>query len=203
MKRGLIVFITLITFPALYLWYEHFYNANVPLTTQSPIIESDGYLDDVEGYCSKADNVNPIDASNYDENIINQTKSIISSCSTNEEKAKAIFDWITDNIKYDKDLMEKASSLNNDEESVTAIGTLKNKSSICLGQAELFVSMCRVARIPVRLYEGKVNSFGKTIGHAWNGVFVNNKWIIVDITNDRYDANSNNYNPVFGQLEWK
>ncbi|MHA6481472.1 transglutaminase-like domain-containing protein [Paenibacillus sp. strain BS8-2] len=97
---------------------------------------------------------------------------------TAEEKAKAVYEFIISNIKYDKALAGTVTS-----DYLPSIDkTLTTKKDICYGYAALYAAMMRSLDIPTKLVMG--NSDYVDVYHAWNEVFLNGKWVIVDTTVD-------------------
>jgi len=99
---------------------------------------------------------------------------------TDEQKAYAIYEYITKNIKYDK---SKIAHLRNDYiPSVDEV--LSSCSGICFDYAALYAAMLRSINIPTKLvkgYKGDIDSY-----HAWNEVYLPKEgWVTIDTT---YDA---------------
>lgn len=97
---------------------------------------------------------------------------------TNEEKSRAIYDWIVRNVEYDFSLIGKLE-----------VGyvpdpqrTFETKKGICSDFASLFASMNRSQGIPCKI------SFGYYVKseyyHAWNEVDVDISYVIVDTSGD-------------------
>ncbi len=107
------------------------------------------------------------------------------------KKVMKINDWISENIYYNLDGYYKGEYGRTD-----AIGTLDEKRSVCQGYAELTQALLRVSGIPCRLVNGNalgLGSNGRTwtdyskeemsaSNHAWNEVYVDGRWIILDTT---------------------
>ncbi len=95
------------------------------------------------------------------------------------EKIAAIFDWIADNITYDKSLAAKVQrgevrSYVPDPDSALAAG-----KGICFDYASLFAAMCRSQSIPTRLVIGYAEP---DIYHAWNEVYTEETgWITPEL----------------------
>ena len=97
---------------------------------------------------------------------------------TNElYKVRAIFRWITQNIRYDIDALYDHSLIIDDPDLV-----FKRRKSVCGGYAQLFKRMCKEAGIEATVIigwsKGYSEELSKTPNHAWNAVKINNKCII-------------------------
>ncbi len=105
---------------------------------------------------------------------------------TEREKTRAIFIWMTENIKYNYRV------LNNDNISIQQRlkkekpeRVLKAKWAVCEGYSNLFNALCNAANIGSEVVSGKVKDHsGKIpkIGHAWNVVKVDGQWYPIDVT---------------------
>lgn len=107
-----------------------------------------------------------------------KAKELAKGKTTDEEKAKAVYNYIISNITYDKNLANTVSVdylPNND-------GTLTSKKAICYGYASLYAAMLRSLDIPTKLVMG--DSDYVDVYHAWNEVFLGGKWVIIDTTVD-------------------
>ncbi|MDR0540206.1 MAG: hypothetical protein LBG74_06870 [Spirochaetaceae bacterium] len=101
-------------------------------------------------------------------------------------KVKIMHDWICDNIAYDYAMLSSGKIDGQDYAQV-----LQKKKAVCVGYANLLKKMCDIAGIEAIVIEGSLKSkeygwTGKVPSgdHAWNGVFINNKWYLVDATLD-------------------
>ena len=110
-------------------------------------------------------------------------RDLVENQSTEEEKAKVVYNWIGNNISYDHD---KAYKVLNNEFDVKsgAIPTFQSKKGICFDYSCLYVAMCRANGIKVRLITGQGFNGVSWVSHAWNQVYIpeENKWINVDTT---------------------
>lgn len=98
------------------------------------------------------------------------------------ERLRALYKWVTDNIYYD---LDNAGSLGA-HETPSAQTVLDNHRNVCQGYATLFQGLCAAQDIPCTAVDGV--SFG--VGHAWNAVQVDGKWLWADATwdcNNRYE----------------
>lgn len=102
----------------------------------------------------------------------------------NEEssKVRSIYSWIAHNISYDQKSITDPSN----RESQLAANVWKNRTAVCEGFSNLFNEMCTSAGIESRVVKGYVkNLTGNDLrfpNHAWNGVKVNGKWKLLDVT---------------------
>lgn len=109
---------------------------------------------------------------------------------TNSEKAIDIYNWITQNIAYDNELMRSEKlqkQIYTSEENVIK-NVLQRKMALCGGFAFLFKQMCADVGITAEVvhgftkkYSGKIRK-NKTPEHTWNAVKINGKWQLLDIT---------------------
>ena len=106
--------------------------------------------------------------------------------STEKEKARAIYVWLTEHISYDV-----RTAFDEDAEAQEVVAkqksrvVLKSKKAVCEGYANLFCDLCSAAGIKAFKAVGTVkNSYGRIprIGHAWNLVRVDGEWGLVDAT---------------------
>lgn len=123
-------------------------------------------------------------ADNFDE-IASTAREITLDCNSDEEKVRAIHDWICENFAYDFECYNNG----NKQKAMTASWVYKNKRGICSGLARLANVMLTAVDIPrmdvngwvVYIEEGVDYS---EINHEWNLVFYNGSWHIFDITHD-------------------
>jgi transglutaminase-like putative cysteine protease len=103
--------------------------------------------------------------------------------STDLEKAKAIHDWISVNVRYDS---QELKQMDDQEETTwkrTALDVLNQSpqpAGVCYGQSLLFAALARAQGLPTKVDSGNVA--GGT--HAWNEVLVGGSWKPIDTTWD-------------------
>jgi transglutaminase/protease-like cytokinesis protein 3 len=100
---------------------------------------------------------------------------------SDEEKIKAIHDYIAKNTRYDIE-----NYLNNSvpADSYTAYGVLIKGTGVCQGYAEAFNILSQMAGIPSIVISGEAINTKFSGPHAWNMVKVNNEVRYVDVTWD-------------------
>lgn len=89
------------------------------------------------------------------------------------------YDFVVRNVSYDYD---KIKTLTTDYTPDPDL-TLKVLKGICYDYSSLYAAMKRSEQIPVKLVKGYTNNVKGY--HAWNEVFLDGKWVVVDST---YDA---------------
>ncbi|HEY0030802.1 MAG TPA: transglutaminase domain-containing protein [Bacteroidia bacterium] len=135
-------------------------------------------------------------------------KEITAPFQTEEEKVRALFIWMTNNIAYDcvayhaKSAPAGNFSYKTKEELITkldkyyynvAMLALRNKRAVCEGYAVLFKELCKAAGINCLLVEGRAsenkdkikklrNRKSFSTNHTWNKVEINGSWYYVDVT---------------------
>lgn len=101
---------------------------------------------------------------------------IIKPGMTQEQKVKAIHDYVVKHVTYDSKLQ--------DEQTVESIiETIDKGRGVCGDYSLLFMHLCRRASIPCTFEIG--DPF--ILNHAWNAVFINGEWKFVDTTWDDRD----------------
>lgn len=121
-----------------------------------------------------------------DKKLLKQMKStvkgIIRGKKTDEQKVKAIHDWIAKNIQYDHSGVGESpnSGPGNDINYV-----FRTRRAVCGGYAQMMNAFCSIANIPCVYVLGLAGTMeaGKkytTTNHAWNVVYINKKWEFID-----------------------
>ncbi len=101
---------------------------------------------------------------------------IIKPGMTQEQKVKAIHDYVVLHITYD--------SKYQDEQTLgSVIETIDKGRGVCGDYTLLFMHLCRRASIPCTYEQG----YPFTFNHAWNVVYINGEWKFVDTTWDDRD----------------
>ena len=112
-------------------------------------------------------------------------KSLTSGLTNNVDKAKAIFDFVCDEVEYDHYYNSHKG----------AVSTLNTKSGNCADQAHLLVAMYRTAGFKARYVHGVCKFSDETTGHVWTQVLVDKTWICGDPSSCRNSLGKiNNWN---------
>ncbi|XP_077147398.1 kyphoscoliosis peptidase [Ranitomeya variabilis] len=112
-------------------------------------------------------------------------KSLVKMARTDLEKVRAIWIWICHHIEYDLEALEDKSKWCGDPNQILLTG-----KGACEGYASLFETMCRLAAIKCLKIggysKGHCYELGQTFSdetnHAWNAVYLNKKWHLLDST---------------------
>ena len=129
--------------------------------------------------------------SDEDKKIITELGlSITKNCKSEEEKIKACYEWVRDNLVYDSSAY------------VLPAEVLQRGSSACVGYATLLRDLLRVNGIKAVMVDGfygdMVNNIRKSwlgrdnwdeygiVGHAWVEVQYNGQWYLLDALWERY-----------------
>jgi transglutaminase/protease-like cytokinesis protein 3 len=132
-------------------------------------------------------------------------KKLTDSSQTDEQKVRAIFHWITDNIAYNTLIYQRPSRayMNRykpyepeDDTSNTLLPlnervariVLQRKVAVCDGYTRLFKVLCDYAGVQSEIIYGYARTNIGRVGqqflsnHAWNAVYINKKWQLLDVT---------------------
>lgn len=125
----------------------------------------------------------------YNDNLDELIFYLIQPFEKNEElKARVLFAWIVYHIQYDDYEFKTQYEWSRNQKDITCKeglcmrqtphDTFKIRSGVCRHFADLFQYMASKARLKSKIILGV--SQGQ--GHAWNAVFVNKKWYLLDAT---------------------
>ncbi|MCW3083568.1 MAG: hypothetical protein JWP12_934 [Bacteroidetes bacterium] len=133
------------------------------------------------------------------------SKKLTAPYKTELEKTRSIFRWVAENISYDTKefhlppsessytklfykLDPATKNIDNVYHVELAKYVLKNKKAICEGYAVLFKVLCDSANLKTEVVHGIAKNSVSNIGtamkenHAWNAIFLDNKWQLLDAT---------------------
>jgi Transglutaminase-like domain len=142
----------------------------------------------------------------YKGNLDSLTKRLTAPYAGQLFKTRAIFRWITENIRYDykdynrydyKGKDRKGYKCRDDEdceakkiawETKYIDRVVRRKKGVCAGYAMLFKKMCDLAGLKSEMIEGytrqlyyQVGSTG-SLNHAWNSVWIDSAYYLLDAT---------------------
>lgn len=113
--------------------------------------------------------------------IKNETK----DCYTRESKAKKLFDWFEENIKYGEN--KKITGYSTGQE------VFRNKEGVCGEMAFLYVTMARGLGLKANYVSVKKDYEKKKVNHACAGVDVERGFILIDPAYDTFDIKHKKY----------
>ena len=113
---------------------------------------------------------------------------------TDGEKVRAIYTWITTNIRYSKDSIYYFRGWGTNPEAKMA-AILRRRRGICENYAALFANLVSKCGVPVFVVSGYTKIAGNVNwnGHGWCAVFVDNEWRLCDPTWDEGFKTSTQY----------
>lgn len=112
-----------------------------------------------------------MEQSEYISEVINNAiKKDISKLKTDYQKLQWAYDWVIDNVYYDK-------SLNN----FSVYSGLTESGTVCVGYATLYSTLVNKLGLDCRVVEGSVYN-NKGNNHVWNIVKLDGIWYGVDVT---------------------
>ena len=112
----------------------------------------------------------------WDTATVELADEICADCDTDEEKVKAIYEWMIHNFEYDYECEPIVQYFNVHK-------TLRTHKGVCYDFAHLFASICRSHNIPCYVVDGDKRE-NVQYHHTWNRVYFNGSWWNVDITFD-------------------
>lgn len=110
--------------------------------------------------------------------LIELSNELTKGLKTDKEKVEAVYKYVTSNIKYDYNKINRIST-----DYVPDIeATIDSKTGICYDYSALFAGILRSQGIHTKLVKGYKT--GLKVYHAWNEVYLDGKWITIDTTFD-------------------
>lgn len=115
------------------------------------------------------------------EQIFSTTHQIIKDANTEEEKARALFKWFEDNAAYGEAKRQGVGYRNSAEVADSAEG-------VCGELAILYIVMARTAGLKANYVHVDTDYKGEQVNHACAGVYIDNKFTLVDPAYQRFDV---------------
>lgn len=112
----------------------------------------------------------------WDTRTVELADEICSDCDTDEEKAKAIYEWMICNFEYDYEYNPVVQYFN-------AHKTLRTHKGVCYDFSHLFAALCRSQNIPCYVVNGDKRDNAQYC-HTWNRVYFDGSWWNMDVTFD-------------------
>jgi len=112
----------------------------------------------------------------WDTETVELADEICADCYTDEEKVKAIHEWMIRNFEYDYGYTPIVQYSNVNQ-------TVETRKGICYDFAHLFAALCRSQNISCYVVDGTPYDPSKDC-HTWNRVYFNGSWWNMDVTHD-------------------
>lgn len=139
----------------------------------------------------------------YSGNSVAELAQLLNQYATTDlEKARLIYSWITHNISYDVEALNNLFN-NNIYPDVSTHNVLINRSTICSGYANLYQQLAEKMGLKSIVILGYAKGVNYAVGednevnHGWNGVKIDGKWYLVDPTWGAGTINENHFQPEF------
>lgn len=137
-------------------------------------------------YLYSSEEIDAVDK--YADNLVNK---YTSPKNTDYENIKILHDYIINNTKYDKDANVYGESR---YRSKTAYGTFFEGYATCNGYTDAMAVL--LSKLGIKNYKIATTSEDaeEEYGHVWNAVYLNNKWLHLDLTwDDPVASNGKDY----------
>ena len=110
--------------------------------------------------------------------VVARARELVAGAGSETEKVQRIYDYLVQNMTYDYEKLDRLSAgyLPDLE------ATLRTRRGICYDFASLFAAMLRSQGIPTKLVMGYAP--GVSEYHAWNEVYLDGRWQVIDVTSD-------------------
>lgn len=116
--------------------------------------------------------------------IVQAAAKITEGASGDEQKARALYEWVGTRISYDYSKVE-AYEQRGDWHEQTPRDTFDTRKGVCIDYARLYSMMARSQGLQVKVVTGLgYNGQGGYGSHAWNEVYLSgqNQWVPLDPT---------------------
>ncbi|XP_072263727.1 kyphoscoliosis peptidase-like [Pyxicephalus adspersus] len=122
------------------------------------------------------------------------TQQLLQNAYTDLEKTRAIWIWICHHIEYDVIGYKDTSQRSCDPDDV-----FRTRKGVCAGYSQLFKEMCSIAGVKCEKINGYAKGIGYKLGqkipkesnHAWNMVYLEDCWHLLDSTWGAGQVNNN------------
>ena len=112
----------------------------------------------------------------WDTKTVKLADEICADCDTDEEKVKAIYEWMILNFEYDYEYNPVVQYFNVHK-------TLRTHKGVCFDFSHLFAALCRSQKIPCYVVDGDKRDNAQ-YHHTWNRVYFDGSWWSMDVTFD-------------------
>ena len=127
----------------------------------------------------------------WDTKTVELADEICANCNTDEEKVKAIYEWMIHNFEYDYECEPIVQYFN-------VRKTLSTRKGFCYDFSHLFATLCRSQNIPCYVVDGDKRDNAQ-YHHTWNRVYFDSSWWNIDVTFDT--VQTKNQGSLYGLRE--
>lgn len=124
-----------------------------------------------------------------------KAEELTKNCKTDAEKINVVYNWVYDNIKYDKKYSDSTYGDTNQADRFDLDTILENGKGVCRHRSALVAGMLRSIDIPCRVTESKTHSWVQvwyeTREYTKNGItYSEGTWVQLDTTSRSYASYS-------------
>ncbi len=127
----------------------------------------------------------------WDTDTVKHADEICADCNTDEERVKAIYEWMIHNFEYGYECEPVIQYFN-------VRKTLSTRKGICYDFSHLFAALCRSQNIPCYVVDGDKRDNAQ-YHHTWNRVYFDSSWWNIDVTFDT--VQTKNQGSLYGLRE--
>ena len=127
----------------------------------------------------------------WDTKTVELSDEICAGCDTDEEKVKAIYEWMIHDFEYDYEYEPIVQYFN-------VRKTLSTRKGICYDFSHLFAALCRSQNISCYVVDGDKRDNAQ-YHHTWNRVYFDGSWWNIDVTFDT--VQTENQGSLYGLRE--
>ena len=125
----------------------------------------------------------------YNGSSVKELADLLSQNTTSEaDKARIIYAWITQHISYDVAAFEDAIE-NDNYPDVNPVKVLRDRTTICSGYSNLYQALAEAMNLESAIVIGYAKGTTppddvrfKDVNHAWNSVSIDGAWYLLDAT---------------------
>ncbi len=130
------------------------------------------------------------------EDVASAALEITAGKETDEEKAKALYQWVGTRVKYDWEKVRLYEEKRIWKEQ-TPEDTFTTRTGVCIDYSRLYASMARTVGLDVKVVTGLgSDGRGGTGSHAWNEVYLAEKQTWVPLDSTWVSSGGNWFNPA-------
>lgn len=172
----------------------------VVITTLILLFYSSAKSQDFDNIYSFVRNIHPEENESFED----LAGRLINNNWNEEEKARALFYWIALNIKYDYEGLKTDFWKYYPSDYKIAQDTYEKRKGVCSGYSHLFNLMCKQVGLKSIVIDGysRIETYQAGLpirepNHAWNAVFIEGIWKLLDVTWASSNAKNDSINDYY------